>query len=108
MDRVRRSRFQPVLRILRQSFSGENGVGRAFWQRGLLDALLVHPFTPQRLRGACALVRSYQVVEDYVMAASDLDEAWHRSLTVLTATHDLLAWAAELNLILSRSGTPES
>ncbi len=107
MDHLHRPDFQPVLRTLQQSFSGDRGVGRAFWQLGLLDKVMAHNFTPERLKGACALVRSYELAENYVMAAPDLHEAWSRSLEVLTATNDLLAWAAELNLIVSRSAKPE-
>jgi len=49
------------------------------------------------------LVRSYDWAERYVLEASDLHEAWSRSLEVLTATNNLLAWASELGLIYSRS-----
>lgn len=107
MDGIRRPDFQPVVQTLQQSFSGERGVGRAFWQLGLLEKVRDHNLTPERLKGACSLVRSYELAEDYVLAAPDLHEAWTRSLEVLTATNDLLAWASELNLIVSRSAKPE-
>ena len=106
MDPRERSDFQPVLRTLQQSFSGDRGGGRAFWQLGLLEKVLTHHFTPDRLKEACALVRTYALAEDYVMEAPDLHEAWSRSLEVFTATNDLLAWASELNLIVSRSARP--
>ncbi|MBM5790323.1 MAG: hypothetical protein FJ053_00945 [Cyanobacteria bacterium M_surface_10_m1_298] len=107
MDELHRSDFQPVLRTLQQSFAGDRGVGRAFWQLGLLEKVMAHNLTPDRLKEACDLVRSYELAVDYVMEASDLHEAWSRSLEVLTATNDLLAWAAELNLIVSRSAKSE-
>ena len=107
MDRDRRPDFQPVVKTLRQSFSGEHGVGRVFWELGLLEKVQSHRLTPERLKGACSLVGSYQRAEDYVLEASDLEDAWTRSLDVFTATNDLLAWASELNLIISRSAKPE-
>ncbi|WP_415398613.1 hypothetical protein [Synechococcus sp. W4D4] len=103
MDQIQRPEFETVLSTLHQSFAGERGVGRAFWDKGLIERVESHALTPHRLKEACGLVRSYDWAERYVLEASDLHEAWSRSLEVLTATNNLLAWASELGLIYSRS-----
>ena len=59
MDQIQRPEFETVLSTLHQSFSGDRGVGRAFWEKGLIERVESHALTPHRLKEACGLVRSY-------------------------------------------------
>lgn len=91
--------FEPVVALLKQSFSGPHGVARAFWDQHLVERLSRHQLTPGHVREACELLNSYASAERYVLEAEDLQDAWQRSLELYAATNQLLAWAAELNLI---------
>lgn len=94
-----RSRFQPVLALLQDSFSGPRGVARAFWEQHLVERLSSHQLTPMHVKEACQLMRSFESAEQYVLDAQDLQDAWSRSLELYAATNQVLAWASELNLI---------